>query len=780
MLPASFAFALATVIVTTFGPPESAHPIVGECEHVYALAPENTAIRGVAWDESSGHAPRLFALDQSGRVFEYVLSPDDSLQPTRTFDLRTAPDADPFASPRGLACAVEADQSVLYFLDAAASGTRLWRYVIENGTATSVDLSLSSFRIGDREGLDVACDGGDLLVSYDASGHTDQNRRVQRGIIRINWHGAMSEQPACAEHLPDAGTAPARGLTTMQLDGNGYLWATVGDEYIYCAELRTGRGLLFFDRPRSVPGGTTCWGICFGQGALWVTEDVPGSDRVHRVNVTRNLDQPYTGPRVPRRLIMTIDTAPEVSEDDPGAVYHYYSRPYDSQVMPNQGIWLETEQIQDLSHTSYATIQQVALDPAGDSTSRQILHCVTYDAPTAASHSSRYEIDLWTNPYKKYVYPHRVDRDEQALTGTCYLADDSTLYNLSDRATYESFVQRVGAHIRRKYAVEPDMENAYWAARNVVEYIQDNYYYPSLADRKPATVDYERAHFDANPANLKIELSARPYDKTQIIACSGTSVMVAGALRHLGIPARWLGTGTQQAAGTWDGNGNGLLDPDETAICTNGHRYTQVWLGSHYGWICFDATPSKPADNDYDLPPPLQPQWRYMTRCASGHREPRRMVFNIGSELVLPLYREFEFDERLAIDNNCGGDQRYNLQGRFEKCALWRSPSHAIQVRNLCFVEQVKVLRADSGAVVTWQLAGAWERIPETTVSLYLQHREGTALWHDAAVLTTAIPANTSSASVDLAGHHGPQYRIIIRRDGDPETGGVSSPFALD
>ena len=90
------------------------------------------------------------------------------------------------------------------------------------------------------------------------------------------------------------------------------------------------------------------------------------------------------------------------------------------------------------------------------------------------------------------------------------------------------------------------MQNPYWAARNVVEYIQDNYYYPSPPKRKPATVDYDRQHYDANPGNLKIELSARPYDKTQIIACSGTSVMVAGAMRHLGIPARWLGTGTQQ------------------------------------------------------------------------------------------------------------------------------------------------------------------------------------------------------------------------------------------
>ena len=108
---------------------------------------------------------------------------------------------------------------------------------------------------------------------------------------------------------------------------------------------------------------------------------------------------------------------------------------------------------------------------------------------------------------------------------------------------------------------------------------------------KPAVVDYDRRHYDANPGNLKIALSGRPYDGTQIIACSGTSVMMAGAMRYLGIPARWLGTATEKGARTWDANGNGLLDREEVAFCTNGHRYTQVWLGDHYGWTCFDATP---------------------------------------------------------------------------------------------------------------------------------------------------------------------------------------------
>jgi hypothetical protein len=407
--------------------------------------------------------------------------------------------------------------------------------------------------------------------------------------------------------------------------------------------------------------------------------------------------------------------------------------------------------------------------------------CVEYANARGRSYASQYEIDLWTNAYRKFVYPHRANRDGAVLKGTDYLADDPVLYNLSNTATYESFTQRVAEHIQQKYGVEADMQNPYWAARNVVEYIQDNYYYPSRPKGKPATVDYDHQHYDANPANLKIKLSARTYDKTQIIACSGTSVMVAGAMRYLGFPARWLGTGTQRGPDEWDQNGNGLLDRDETASCSNGHRYTQVWLGDHYGWICFDATPSKPALNDYDVPPPLQSQWRYMTRAAGGHREPKRIVFNIGSEFYRPLYRDFEYDSQLAVDNNCGGDQRYNLQGRYELPALWKLARHSIQVRNVCFLDPVTVTDPGSETRVAWQLDGPWDRIPAATVSAYLQHYSDKGeRWRDVATVFQRLPADAGSTIVDLSAHHGKRFRLVLHRDGDPETGGMSAPFELD
>ena len=405
---------------------------------------------------------------------------------------------------------------------------------------------------------------------------------------------------------------------------------------------------------------------------------------------------------------------------------------------------------------------------------------VEYANAPAKIYSSRYEIDIWTNPYRKYVYPHRVDRNLEQLAGTDYLADDPNLFDLSDTETYEGFFKRVAAHIEEKYGVKAEMSNPYWAVRNALEYIQDNYYYPSRPHGRPATVDYNRNHYDANPGNLKIALSGRDYDKTQITACSGTSVMLAGAMRYLGVEARWLGTGTQKAASTWDENHNGLLDEGESAPCSSGHRYTQVWLGSHYGWICFDATPTKPENSDYDVVPPMKSQWRYMNRAAKGHLLNKRIVFNVGSELFVPLYRDFEYDERLAVDNNCGGDQRYNLQGRFEKKELWKLPRHRISVENLCFIEEVKVSGPKEETKVSWKLKGAWDKDPGARISVYLQQvSANTERGRDIARLAEGIDYDAAEVVVDLSNYRGKLYRIKICKDGDSETGGYSQTFDL-
>ncbi len=771
---------------------EEASPLVGDSIALYRLAPENDDVRGLALDETSSQAPRLLVLDGSGALFLYrapaATAPGaEPLALLGTLSLPKDGD-DALAGPRGLAYAREGESDVAYFLNWARSESdavvsQLWRMDLGTGESRSANLTVSFLRIGDREVFGVCEEGGDLLISFDATGYLDNNLRVSRGIARYARDPSAEEGMRFVRHMPDSGRLPSQGIAAMEMDGRRYLWATVGDDSLYCAEAATGRGFLQFPCPRSRDDSDSCHGLCFGLGDLWVAECGPEADVVHRVNVTRN---PYTrreGPRIPRRLIMTIDgePAPDSAVEDPGKVHHYYSRPYAYEQLGNQGIWPDSECVTDTSDAPNAAVGAFTYDPAGDASARQHMAVVEYASAPQRPYSSRYEIDIWTNSYHEYVYPHLARRDASPLAATDYLADDDTLYNLSDTATYDAFLARVSEHIQAKYGAPADMENPYWAARNVVEYMQDNYYYPDRERRKPATVDYDRGHYDANPANLKMELSDHPYDQTQIIACSGSSVMVVGAMRYLGVPARWLGTSTPMGPSEWDDNGNGVLDPDETAPCTNGHRYAQVWLGPDYGWTCFDATPGGPDQNDFDPPPPLQSQSRYMERAAGGHGvNGRRIVLNVGSGLFAPLYREYKWDERLARDNNCGGDQRYNLRARFENPDLWELPSLRISVRNPCSIPSVAVSGREEAARVQWTLGGEWDLIPDATVSVALQRVDRqTGRGMDVAVVARDVPYAARSVTVDISRYAGKGYRIAVRRDGDSQTAGFTEPFDL-
>lgn len=766
-------------------------PVVGTSEYCYTLARENTEVRGLAFDDVSARAPRLFVLDTAGKIFVYrpasaAKAGAGELELLGVVPIQAPDKAPAIESPRGLAFSLENGNDVFYVLNWAKTAgdkkSQIWRFGGDGRNPAIADLSLYPFKIGERELLSVAYDNGKILVSFDGSSYKDRNLRVQRGVIRLAWPSVDGGNLEFVKHMPDAGTRPSLGLAFMDLEGARYLWGTVGDDYIYCAEAETGRGLFHFSRPRSVEDSLPARGLAFGRESLWVPEGAPGPDRVHRVNVTKNLDAAYEGPRMLRHLAMTIATEPEAkSTDAAGKIMHYYSRPYSYAQLGNQGVWPETEKFSDTSGAPNAKAKLLTMDPAGDASSRQYMALVEYADAPGRSYASRYEADIWMNPYRTFVYPHRVDKDARALKGTDYLADDPDLFNLKDTKTYEEFLARVREHIQNKYGVPADLENAYWAARNVVEYIQDTYYYPSRPKRVPAAVDYDRRHYDANPGNLKIELSNRPYDRTQIIACSGTSMMVAGAMRYLGIPARWLGTGTPQGPTEWDANKNGFLDEDETAPCSNGHRYDQVWLGSHYGWTCFDATPTLPDDMDFDPTPPLQPQWRIMNRAAAGHLKDNRIVFNVGSGLIRQLYRDFEYDEQLAVDNDCGGDQRYNIQGRFEKPELWKLAHHGISVKNVCFIRDVELAGTRDKAVLTWKLAGAWDKDPGALVDIVLrQASDSPGRNMVVATLKKGVPASVRRAEVDIALFRGKTFQIAVLKVGDRETGGISAPFDID
>jgi hypothetical protein len=223
------------------------------------------------------------------------------------------------------------------------------------------------------------------------------------------------------------------------------------------------------------------------------------------------------------------------------------------------------------------------------------------------------------------------------------------------------------------------------------------------------------------------------------------------------------------------------LDPGESATVTSGHRYDQVWLGSRYGWVCFDATPTLPDDLDFDPAPPLQSQWRFMNRAGAGHLKDQRIVFNVGSTLIRELYRDFEYDEERLVDNDCGGDQRYNIQGRFDKPELWKNPSHRLSVTNLCSITNVSAAGTKPTLSVSWALEGAWAKDPQAKLAVVLQQVDpAMKKVKELAVLRKDVLASAGRADIDVAVFAGKSFRIAVRKVGDVETGGLSQAFDLN
>ena len=169
-------------------------PLIGESEKVYTLARDNTEIRGLAFDNISPEAPRLFVLDCSGKIFIYKLNQKanhDELKLLDTYDLPKKGDA-PLNSPRGLAFALNDGKPILYFLNWDDSvkevKSQLWRCDFKNKVFTDINLTWYPFRIGHREVLDLTIDHGKILICFDASGYKDNDLRVSRGIIQLKWN----------------------------------------------------------------------------------------------------------------------------------------------------------------------------------------------------------------------------------------------------------------------------------------------------------------------------------------------------------------------------------------------------------------------------------------------------------------------------------------------------------------------------------------------------------------------------------------------------------------
>ncbi len=70
---------------------------------------------------------------------------------------------------------------------------------------------------------------------------------------------------------------------------------------------------------------------------------------------------------------------------------------------------------------------------------------------------------------------------------------------------------------------------------------------------------------------------------------------------------------------------------------------------------------------------------------------------------------------------------------------------------------------------------------PEARLSVYLLKLDPeTEKYTRVAVLASGIPHDAGQANVDLSDYNGQSHRLLICKDGDAETGGLSETFDLD
>jgi len=733
-------------------------------------------------------------------------------------------------NPRGLAYAREVSGDVFYFLDYVMFQDNqrfgqkgiLYRFDVDNDDITHVDLNTDDYEIETNEVFGVTKQGGNLYVSFDPSGYSSLTMRVRRGLLNISvndnksviiekngqtikrpyeWEEACAGRPVIKGHIPGPGkeikpanthpyasfsdlrVEPSRALADMTIDGTEYLWGTVGNDYIYLIDSHSGRGLFFFDRPKG-SAHTFYDMIAYGAGDLWVADKIDDTYFVYRVNVLDNPNLPYEGPKRYRELKLQITSNVADNVDTPeGYVYHTFCHPYDSDVTGNQGIIPNSIRVNDLTGIPDCKIEQLYFDPAGDPGVRQHYTLVTYPTdnhPEVRKYVTEFYVKLWKRDLKYFVYPHLVSKDS-GLEGTRYLEDDKVLYNIeSDPSIYEGFINRVKDYIAEEYNIEPDMENPYWASRNILEYVMENYHYPIDSAGYWATYDFENGHYNSHPGDLKAALSADDNYEDNIIACSGAGCMITGLLRYIGIPSIWVGTSNEAYLK------DGFLGMDhEGAKQINGHRYNHVWFNDFYGWQRFDATPMMPVDiNAYHNKPQKVSQWIFMQRAAGSTVNSKRVIHNLQSE----YWEKMHITCRNAYMDNINnyGAVRYNLLGSYTNPELFdfsgydiggSHETHLLRARGIQFIENVNVVvDEESLATVTWQKAGEWELDSEAKFMIVLEKKclpgeDCFPGYRKMDILATDITINQKIIAVNLSKYDEGTYRMIVAKVDDPVIG---------
>jgi len=782
---------------------------IGQSVQVYALDQKAIKITGMTiCEDLSGNF--LYIMDGNSKtILKYsVNSINGHLSYVESISIRRGRLKD----PRGLANSKEASGDVFYFLDYYNDRnnaiSRLYRYDVGNKDLTFIDLTDEEYDIGTKEVYGVTRQGDHLMISFDPSGYACQIVRMRRGILKLSvkddandqvlrgekgyqkpsgWEKALNGKPVIIKHMPGPGKTidenqveASRSLASMSIDGMNYIWGTVGTENIYLLDGVTGRGIFFFDMPKSPEVAEIHHsGMAFGVGDLWVAVPNSKDPVIHRINVLKNPELPYTGPKRYREIRMRLVSVIKDKVDIPrGYVFHTFLHPFPNEVLGRQGIIPNTIHTNDLNNVADCNIEHLYYFPADDSTSRQDYTLVTYNAdlhPDIRRYKTDFSIRVWMREYKHFIYPHLVHGD-RGPEGTSYLEDDDVLYRINaDPEIYPAFIQRVKDYIIDEYGIDPQMDNPYWAARNITEYVMENYHYPKDDEGYYATYDFEKGNYNSNPGNLKAELSADNNYEDNIIACSGTGAMVCGALRSIGVPATWIGVSQEHNWTSWGTeDGDEFLEFNEESSVGNGHRYNHVWLGEFYKWQRFDATPKRPDGVDFDKKPKEISQWDLMLRSASGV-EAHRVIHTIQSEFWPNLHNAFADCEEHV--NSCGAT-RYNLLGTYTYPEDFHLSRNIIRYRAIQFINDVKIeLNEELAGVVSWKTVGEWDMDPDAELDVVLErrckseHGRNPSGYEIVKVLVRNVPIEQKSVKVNLKGLDPNIYRIKVTKVGDPVTG---------
>ncbi len=717
---------------------------------------------------------RLYVSDTvDARIYVYDvtknLALDDQLR-SRAFISTDTLHAD-FVKPRDLAYARIGRHPYLF---AVTSNLRpnstyrtnyLWRINLVTKAVTRKGLNPRAFGIRGREVMGLAYSKGELLISYDTNGFSSDVDKVRKGILKLRvaspssrldrWaHASATAHIPHAARLSRAGEDDPNGLAEgavkpgsvkrcyglAALPEHGYLWGTSMNKYIYLAESTHGRGVHSFST-----GATHTRGLAYGRDLLWSVQKVDGTWGIRTIAVAMTNDAPIQSKRTVRHLRVQLDAEPRTRNQSLDGVVLDFMRPPSRFQRPRQHRDSESYEVRsDAPHTT----KSKAYCPAGDCASRQKYFEVSLGGQASRTTSTHFELDFWTEQENLRVFPHRANALDLPNAG--YLSDSYNVYRMSDVAAYGAFLTAVAGAMASEYPGPATLGNPYWTARDVLEFIWENYTYGNVAN--PLAF---------NPAANKLALATDSDADNNKMSCSSSAFAMAGALRALGVPARWVGT--TRFRRSWDTDGDGFLDPGEEAKDETYHRWIEVWLGDNYGWQRFDPTPSSRGPFEAS-------QWELMSRSIRQTSN-TDLVMMVGNGQVSPFMHgngNQLYNSMIHFDG-AGGYQAWRDSQSFYRQAYW---SNATQLE----VGAPPATGYGPGStVVPFSTSGRWDMDPNATVSLVARS------------MTTGVSTQVASGvahasgavAVDVCDVGNGTYQWVLRKDGDPLTGDRSAAFTV-